>query len=176
MRLFSFPALGLFAFSSVASAEELSHFQRLFDERGVETRNLTVTMNPVGEDVDFLVTLRNNETGFERAHRFEGEGANDPTPFQLEYMSYCDTPVILLTVEYPWRHALPEFVRVLDTFAFRETDFAFIDVAFGPLTDIALADDTAYDSTDLAMLPPIRVRCLAGQDEKPFEFFQQETK
>lgn len=27
-------------------------------------------------------------------------------------------------------------------------DVAFIDVAFGPLTDIALADDTAYDPAD----------------------------
>lgn len=30
----------------------------------------------------------------------------------------------------------------------RKTDVAFIDVAFGPLTDIALADDTAYDPAD----------------------------
>lgn len=36
----------------------------------------------------------------------------------------------------PLRHALHEFACVLDTFAFREGDFAFIDVAFGPLTGI----------------------------------------
>jgi hypothetical protein len=43
------------------------------------------------------------------------------------------------------------------------------------LTDIALADDSAYDPADLEMLPAIRVRCLTGQDAKPFEFFRQET-
>lgn len=176
MRLPSVSALGLFVFSSAASAEEPSHFQTLFDERSVETRNLTIKVDPVGEDVDFLVTLRNNETGFERTHEFEGEGANDPTPFQLENVYYCDAPVILLTVEYPWRHSLPEFVRVLDTFAFRESDFAFIDTAHGPLTDIALADDTAYEPSQLVMLPPIRVRCLAGGKGKPFKFIEEETK
>jgi hypothetical protein len=71
---------------------------------------------------------------------------------------------------------MPEFQRVLSTFAFRRSDFAFIDVACGPLTDIALADDTAYELADLDMLPPIRVICLNGQVEKPFEFFVQEPK
>jgi hypothetical protein len=65
---------------------------------------------------------------------------------------------------------------MIDTYAFRETDFAFIDVAFGPITDIALADDSVYDPIDLDMLPPIWVRCLTGQDGKSFEFFQEGTK
>jgi hypothetical protein len=91
-------------------------------------------------------------------------------------MRYCDTTTILLTIQFPWRHDLPEYSRILDTYAFRSSDFAFIDVAYGTLTDIALAEETAYDPADLDMLPPIRVRCLIGQDEKPFEFFRQETK
>jgi hypothetical protein len=66
-------------------------------------------------------------------------------------------------------------VQVLDTFAFRASDLEFIDVAFGPQTDIALADDTAYEPSEIDMLPPIRVRCLGGHDEKPFEFFEQDT-
>ena len=66
---------------------------------------------------------------------------------------------------------LPEFQRVLLTFAFRRSDFAFIDVAYGPVTAIALADDTAYELADQDMLPPIRVRCLNGQHDKTFEFF-----
>lgn len=64
----------------------------------------------------------------------------------------------------------------LEPIAVRPDAYAFIAVACGPLTDIALADDTAYDPADLDMLPPIRVRCLTGQDQKPFEFFRQETK
>jgi hypothetical protein len=44
---------------------------------------------------------------------------------------------------------------VQQSHAFRESDFIFIDIAFGPLTDIALADDSVYDPTDLEMLPPI---------------------
>ena len=104
------------------------------------------------------------------------EGATDPAPFQLEYLSYSDTMTILLTIEFPWCHALPQYVRVLSTFAFRESDFAFIDVFFGPLTDIALSDQSAYEPTDFDMLPPIRVRCLVGHDEKPFEFFEQEAE
>lgn len=158
------------------SAQELSHFQTLFDEDSVETRTLMVRLDPVNDDVRFAVTLRDKETGLIIRHEFDGEGTNDPSPFQLEESYLCGTPVILLTVEYPWRHALPEFVRVLDTLAFRESDFAFIDMAYGTLTDIALADDTAYDPADLDMLPPIRVRCLLGNDAKPFEFFEQETK
>ncbi|MDR0807782.1 MAG: hypothetical protein LBE86_01405 [Gemmobacter sp.] len=168
-----------FAFAVCAasvSAQELSHFQTLFDEDSVETRTLMIQLDPVNDDVRFAVTLRDKETGTVRRHEFDGEGTNDPAPFQLEEAYLCDTPVILLTVQYPWHHALPEFVRALDTFAFHRTDFALIDVAFGPLTDIALADDTAYESSDLEMLPPIGVRCLTGQGGKPFEFFEQATK
>jgi len=62
-------------------------------------------------------------------------------------------------------------VRTLETYAFEAADFEFIDVAFGHLTDIALADDSAYDPSEIDLLPPIRVRCLAGQGEKAFEFF-----
>lgn len=158
------------------SAQELSHYQTLFDKDSVESRTLMIRLDPVNDDVRFAVTLRDKETGLVIRYEFDGEGTNDPSPFQFEESYLCGTPVILLTVQYPWRHALPEFVRVLDTFAFRRTDFAFIDVAFGPLTDVALADDSAYDPADLEMLPPIRVRCLTGQVEKPFEFFRQETK
>jgi hypothetical protein len=68
-------------------------------------------------------------------------------------------------LQYLSRHDLPEFIRVLNTFAFRETDFAFRDVAFGPLSDIALSEDTSYDPADLSILPPIALRCLAGQPD-----------
>lgn len=98
-----------------------------------------------------------------------------PPPFLVKHRYYCNTPVILLTVEYPWRHDLPQYVQVLDTFAFRTSDLEFIDVTFGPLTNIALADDTAYKPSEIDMLPPIRVHCLLGNDARPFEFFEQEA-
>lgn len=163
-------------YAASLSAQELSHFQTLFDQDSVETRTLMIRLDPVNDDVRFAVTLRDKETGLVIRHEFDGQGTNDPSPLQLEESYLCGTSVILLTVQYPWRHALPEFVRVLDTFALRRSDFAFIDVAFGPLTDIALADDSAYDPADLEMLPPIRVHCLTGQVEKPFEFFREGTK
>lgn len=149
--------------------------QTTYDGSTVETPELRVELRPIGDD-RFAIGLTDKLTGQRKSHEFEGEGANDPSPFLLAYSRYCDTSVILLTVEYPWRHDLPEFQRVLSTFAFSQSDFAFIDVASGTLTDIALAEETAYDPADLDMLPPIRVRCLTGQDEKPFEFFRQETK
>ena len=148
--------------------------QTTYDGSTVETPELRVDLRPVGDD-RFEIGLTDRVTGLRKGHEFEGEGANDPSPFWLAHSRYCDTSVIMLTVEYPWRHDLPEFQRVLSTFAFRRSDFAFIDVAYGPLTDIALADDTAYKFADLAMLPPIRVRCLLGNDAKPFEFVIQEA-
>lgn len=163
-------------FATSVSSQELSNFKTIFDENAVETQSLMIRLDPVNDDVRFAVTLRDKENGAVRRHEFDGQGTNDPSPFQLEESYLCGTPVILLMVQYPWRHALPEFVRVLDTLAFRETDFAFIDIAFGPLTDIALADDTVYEPSDLDMLPPIRVRCLTVQDGKPFEFFENVTK
>jgi hypothetical protein len=149
--------------------------QTTYDGSTVETPELQVELRPVGDD-RFAISLTDKVTGLRKDHEFEGEGANDPSPFLLAYSRYCDTSVIMLTVEYPWRHDLPEFRRVLSTFAFRRSDFAFIDVAHGPLTDIALADDTAYELADLDMLPPIRVLCLNGQVEKPFKFSVQEPK
>lgn len=176
MRSLFSAAFGIAIGSSSAFADDLRHFQTLFDAHSVETWELVIEVHSTKDDVHFSIVLRDKESGLERRYEFEGEGSTDPSAFQLEESYLCGIPVILLTVQYPWRHALPEFVRVLDTFAFRETDFAFIDVADGPLTDIALADDSAYDPADLEMLPPIRVRCLTGQVEKPFEFFRQETK
>lgn len=162
--------------SSAVSAEELQPFQTLFDAHKVETREMTIEIHSSRDDLHFSIALHNNETGLEKKYEFEGEGSTDPSPFQLEETYLCGTPVILLTIKYPWQHALPEFNRLLDTLAFNSTDFALIDTAFGPLTDIALADNTAYDPADLDMLPPIRVRCLAGGKGKPFEFIEEETK
>lgn len=176
MKIWSFLLLFLWVPSSEARAEGLSHFQTLYGEQSVETQNLSIWLITVDEDVRFAVTLRNKETGFERRYEFDGQGASDPTPFQLEYMNYCDTSVILLTVEYPWRHDLPQYVRVLDTFAFRASDFEFIDVAFGPLTDIALQDSAYPEELDANMLPPVGVRCLSEPGENPFEFVEPAPK
>ena len=176
MRFPPVQTLCLLVLSSDASADELNHFQTLYDARSVETRTLSIRLAPVDESVRFSVSLRDKETGLEKIHEFDAPVPEIPAAYQMEHGYYCDTSVILLTVDYPWRHAWPQVVRILDTYAFRESDFEFIDVTFGPLTDIALADDTAYEPSDIDMLPPIRVRCLVGLDEKPFEFFGQETK
>lgn len=174
MRAPLFTLVACAAFSRLALAQEVI-YRNTISEQSVETSDLLITLDSVDDDVRFSVTLEEKETGLQRRYEFDGQGASDPIVFQLGHMYYCDTAVVLLTVEYPWRHALPEFVRVLSTFAFRISDFAFIDVAYGPLTDIALADNTAYEPSDLDMLPPIRVRCLAGGNGKPFEFVQEET-
>ena len=62
-------------------------------------------------------------------------------------------------------------LATLNALAASEQHARVNDVAYGPLTHIALADDMAYELSDLDMLPSIRVRCLNGQVEKPFEFF-----
>lgn len=169
MRILSILLIGLVWHTSEVSAQELDHFQTLIDSQSIETRTLLVQLEFAGED-RFAVTLRNKETGLERRHEFEGQGANDPSPFQLAYMNYCDTMTILLTVEYPWRHALPQYARVLDTFAFRESDFAFIDTAFGAVTDIALLDSSSPEAADRAVKPPILVECLSESLGSGFRF------
>lgn len=166
---FLLPAFGV-------SADSPDNFQVHYTDDSVETRQLFIKLESVDDDARFSVTLENRETGLQRRHEFDGQGASDPAPFLVKHRYYCNTPVILLTVEYPWRHDLPQYVQVLDTFAFRTSDLEFIDVTFGPLTNIALADDTAYEPSEIDMLPPIRVHCLLGNDEKPFEFFEQETR
>ena len=176
MRIAAVLALGLIASSLDASAEGLRFFQRYYDEQSVETRTLSIELAPVDESVRFSVTLRDKETGRERRYEFDAPVPEIPEPYLLDYSHHCDKSVILLTVQYPWRHDWPQYVRTLETYAFEAADFEFIDVAFGPLTDITLAEDTAYEPSDLDMLPPIRVRCLEGHDERPFEFFEQETK
>ncbi|MES2143764.1 MAG: hypothetical protein V4516_05270 [Pseudomonadota bacterium] len=162
-------------FDNSAVAQEVVYRNTLL-EQTVESRDLLIMLDPVDEDVRFAITLGDTKTGFQRRHEFDGQGVNDPSPFQLAWMRYCDTTTILLTLEYPWRHDLPQYTRILETYAFRASDFAFIDITHGPLTDIALADDTAYETSEIDMLPPIRVHCLLGNDAKPFEFFEQETK
>lgn len=149
--------------------------QTTYDGSTVETPELRVALRPVVDD-RFAIQLKDKLTGLREIHEFEGEGANDPAPFLLFEGRYCDISVILLTIKFPWRHTLPQFRRVLDTYAFRASDFAFIDMTHGPLTDIGLADDTVYAPSEIDMLPPIRVRCLLGNDAKPFEFFEQEAK
>jgi hypothetical protein len=149
--------------------------QTTYNGPTVETNDYRIELRPVGED-QFAVHLTDKLTGLREGHQFDGEGSNDPEPFLLVQGRYCDTPVILLTIKFPWRHTLPQFHRVLDTYAFRASDFAFIDMTHGPLTDIALADHTVYAPSEIDMLPPIKVRCLLGNDAKPFEFFEQEAK
>lgn len=176
MRSYLAATFGIAISSVSASADELGYFQTLFGELSVETRTFAVHLAPVDHDIRFSIALTNKETGIQRFRQFDAPVPEIPVPIQMQESNFCDTPVVLLTVEYPWRHDWPQVLRTMETYAFRESDFAFIDVAFGPLTDIALADDTAYDPADLDMLPQIRVRCLTGRNGKPFEFVEKETK
>jgi len=66
------------------SAQELGHFQTLLDKASVETRTLMIRLDRVNDDVRFAVTLRDKETGLVIRHEFDGEGTNDPSPFQFE--------------------------------------------------------------------------------------------
>lgn len=176
MKIAAVFAFGFIVLSSDAPAEELNHFQTLYDEWSVETRTLSIRLDSLDEDVHFSVTLHDKETGLERRHEFDGQGSNEAFPYLMEQTHYCDTSVILLTVQYPWRHSLPQYLRVLETYAFRASDFSFVDSTFGPLTDIALADVSAYGPSELDMLPPIKVQCLLGNDLQPFEFFERKGK
>ena len=170
--LLSMVAYAVWAFAVVAQDVV---YRSTLAQQSVETADLLITLSPLDEDVRFAITLRNTQTGFERQHEFDGEGASDPSPFQLTAMHYCDTPVILLTVEYPWRHELPQYVRVLETFAFRSSDFTFIDKTFGPLTDIALLDSRHEGSIDFGMQPSVLVQCLSDPTAPPF-MFSMKTK
>ena len=158
------------AVSAISAAAQEVAYRSTLTERSVETGDLLIVLDPVDEDVRFAITLRNTQTGFERKHEFDGEGASDPSPFQLTSMHYCGSPVILLTIEYPWRHELPQYGRVLETFAFRSSDFTFIDKAFGPLTDIALLDSQDEGAKDFDMQPPVLVQCLSDPIGPPFMF------
>jgi len=164
--------LSLFLFLSTgsASAQELSYFQTLYDATSVATRTLTIRLAPVDQDIRFSVTLRNNETGFERRHEFDASVPEMPTPFQFEQRRICDINAILLTVDYPWLHHWPQVARIMDTFAFRATDLAFIDVVEGALTDIALLDTSQIEAEDMSMQPPILVECVSGPSEEMFRF------
>jgi hypothetical protein len=169
MRLWLLSVVVLIVNTAVSFGDDEAYLHR-FALRWVETSNYKISLEPLGDGDWFSITLREKETGFEKRHAFEGQGAYDPSPFQFAYMNYCDTMTILLTVEYPWRHALPQYSRVLETFAFRASDFAFIDMAFGPLTDIASLDSSQTEAGDMSMQPPILVECLPGTSGSPFRF------
>jgi hypothetical protein len=83
---------------------------------------------------------------------------------------YRDTSGVQLTIQFPWRHALPQSSRVLDTFAFRASDLACIDMASGPLTDIAVLDGQDAGANETAMQPPVFVECLSDPAGRPFRF------
>lgn len=97
--------------------------QTIVEGPSVETPELRVELRPQGEH-RFAIHLADKTTGTQVDHEFAGEGANDPEPFLIVEGRYCDTSVILLTVEFPWRHSLPQYSRVLDTYAFRRSDLA----------------------------------------------------
>lgn len=105
--------------------------QVIFDGPSVETAEFRVELRPQGED-RFDIYLTDKTTGRQVHYEFDGEGANDPEPFLIVEGRYCETSVILLTIEFPWRHSLPQYSRVLDTYAFRMSDLAYVDMTAGP--------------------------------------------
>ncbi len=143
--------------------------QTIFDGASVESPELRVDLRPRGED-RFAIHLTDKTTGRQLDYEFDGEGANDPEPFLMEEGQYCNTSVILLTIEFPWRHSLPQYARVLDTYAFRATDLAFIDMTAGSVTDIALLDSSEIAAEDMDMQPSVLVECLSDEGESPFRF------
>lgn len=143
--------------------------QTIFDGPSVETAELRVELRPQGED-RFAIYMTDKTTGRQVHYEFDGEGANDPEPFLIVEGRYCDTSVILLTIEFPWRHPLPQYSRVLDTYAFRMSDLAYVDMTAGPATDIALLDSSEIEAENMSMQPPILVECIGDRSGGPFRF------
>lgn len=143
--------------------------QTIFDGASVESAELRVELRPRGDD-RFAIHLTDKVTGRQVDHEFDGEGANDPKPFLMVEGSYCNISVILLTIEFPWRHSLQQYTRVLDTYAFRTSDLAYIDMTAGPVTDIALLDSSEIEPEDMSMQPPILVECISDRAGAPFRF------
>ena len=83
---------------------------------------------------------------------------------------YCNTSVIFLTIEFPWRHSLTQYARVLDTYAFRKSDLSYIAMTAGPVTDIALLDSSQIKAEDMPMQPPILVECISDHGGLPLRF------
>lgn len=143
--------------------------QTVFDGPSVESAELRVELRPRAED-RFAIYLTDKTTGRQVDYEFDGEGANDPQPFLMVEGRYCNTSVILLTIEFPWRHSLQQYTRVLDTYAFRTSDLAYIDMTAGPVTDIALVDSSEPEAEDMSMQPPILVECISDHVDGPFRF------
>ena len=143
--------------------------QTIFDGPSVETAELRVELRPKGED-RFAIHLTDKTTGRQVHYEFDGEGANDPEPFLIVEGRYCDTSVIMLTIEFPWRHSLPQYTRILYTYAFRSSDLAYIDMTAGPVTDIAMRDSSRTEAEDMPMQPPILVECISDRAGVPFIF------
>lgn len=143
--------------------------QTIFDGASVESAELRVELRPRGDD-RFAIYLTDKVTGRQVYYEFDGEGANDPEPFLMVEGRYCNTSVILLTIEFPWRHSLQQYTRVLDTYAFRTSDLAYIDMTAGPVTDIALIDSSELEAEDMSMQPPILVECISDRAGIPFRF------
>ena len=162
-------ALRLLAVVMLTGLANPSVGQTIFDGPSVESAELRVELRPQGED-RFAISLTDKTTGRQVDYEFDGEGANDPEPFLIVEGRYCDTSVILLTIEFPWRHALPQYSHVLDTYAFRRSDLAYIDMTAGPVTDIAMRDSSQIEPEDMPMQPPILVECISDRDGSPFRF------
>lgn len=146
--------------------------QTIFDGASVESAELRVELRPQGED-RFAIYLADKVTGRQVDYEFDAEGANDPVPFLMVEGRYCDTLVTLLTIEFPWRHSLPQYTRVLDTYAFRMSDLAYVDMTAGPVTDIALLDSSEIEAEDMSMQPPILVECIGDRGGSPFRFIMK---
>ncbi|QYK40327.1 MAG: hypothetical protein KF887_12950 [Paracoccaceae bacterium] len=162
-------ALRLLAVVLLMGLASRSVGQTIFDGPSVETAELRVELRPQGED-RFDIYLTDKTTGRQAHYEFDGEGANDPEPFLIVEGRYCDTSVILLTIEFPWRHSLPQYSRVLDTYAFRMSDLAYVDMTAGPATDIALLDSSETEAEDMSMQTPILVECIGDRGGSLFRF------
>ena len=65
---------------------------------------------------------------------------------------------------------MPQYSRVLDTYAFRMSDLAYVDMTAGPATDIALLDISEVEAEDMSMQPPILVECIGDRGGRLFRF------
>lgn len=174
MRTAPLVTLAATAVACFAAAAFAEPFATTYRADSVESDRLRIVIAPLDDDVLFKVSLSDAESGASASHEFQGEGANDPSPFLLRERIYCGAPTILLSVEYPFRHALPQYSLPIETFAFRGDDLSFIDSVIAAPTDIALLEDAAYGAEDMAMLPPVGVRCAEDPAQGPFEFFRRD--
>ncbi len=156
-----------------SQAQEVGVYETYFHSDGysetIETHELLVEKSYFGEDF-YKITIKSKNTGKTGISEFQEDGGKPPSFTAINYGSYCERPMLFVTL----RADGPRYAEILGgmvyTYAFLDGTFEYLDTSYGTYEEITPLEKGVDMGYPYEMPQRYLVECKPATAATPFQF------